>query len=79
MKRVFSLLLVAAAFTACGNDGDGTKDPIDSTEQRKDTLIENIDSTAQAKKDSIEQWEKSMKEKVDSMTDKRIDSLKNKQ
>jgi len=79
MKKLIVLLFVTGVLTSCDNSGSGNQDPIDSTEQRKDTLVANIDSTAQAKKDSIERWEKEMKEKVDSVTDKRIDSLKKKQ
>jgi hypothetical protein len=76
MKRVLCFSLLLATLAACDNAGSNSKDPADSIESRKDTLMENVDSTAQAKRDSIARWEEEQKKKIDSTADKRIDSAK---
>ena len=53
MKKILFALLVAASITACNNEAGTTGDAVDSLEERKDTLLENVDSTTEAKIDSL--------------------------
>jgi gas vesicle protein len=77
MKKVLSgLFLFTTLLTACNNEAENN-DPVDSLEARKDSLVQNVDSTADAKRDSISAWEERQKEKFDSTLQKRIDSTKN--
>jgi hypothetical protein len=76
MKKLFILIFAGATLGACNNNSE-VKPVIDSIEQRKDTLLENIDSTKKAIIDSVEDWGKRQAEKVDSATKARKDSVKN--
>jgi uncharacterized protein YcfL len=76
MKKGMLMILTLALLTACNNGGEGEKNPIDSIEQRKDTLLKNIDSTTAAKTDSLEARKEALKETIDSSFEARKDSLK---
>lgn len=76
MRKIATLLLAAAFFASCGNNAENTKDPVDSMEQRKDSLIDKVDSSINAKIDSLEERKDELKNKFDSTIDKRIDSAK---
>lgn len=76
MKKFIAMFLVLGALTACNNSGDNGKDAIDSLEERKDTLMENVDSTAEAKIDSIKDRTENLKDKFDSSIEAKKDSIK---
>lgn len=71
MKKFLIILVTAAAFTACNNDAG-------STEDKKDSIENKIDSTAGAKKDSVENRADSIKNKIDSTAGAKKDSVKKK-
>jgi hypothetical protein len=76
MKRIFSLILAAGLMASCNDSGDKTQDPVDSLENRKDTLDKMIDSSYDAKIDSLEQRKDMLKDKADSSIDARRDSIR---
>lgn len=76
MKKMIFAFLLTGLLAACNNEGGTTADPVDSLEERKDTLLENVDSTADAKIDSIQDRAEDLKQKFDSTYDQKIDSLK---
>ncbi len=57
------ILTVAIAFTACNNDGAGDADV-------KDSVLEQIDSTGDARVDSIKNATDSIENKVESTFEK---------
>jgi hypothetical protein len=67
MKKLFIVLAVAGALTACNNSADNTaekKDSIDSvTSERK----EAIDSTADQRKEAVDSTAEQKKETLDKM------------
>jgi predicted small secreted protein len=71
MKKFLIILVTAAAFTACNNDAG-------SAEDKKDSTVNTIDSTAGAKKDSVENRADSIKNKIDSTAGAKKDSVKKK-
>lgn len=75
MKKILSSLLFIGTLAACNNNAGSAEDKVDSLNERKDTLTENVDSTAKAKIDSVKQWEKEQKEKFDSSIEAKKDSV----
>lgn len=63
MKKILSILALAVVFTACGNSGT-------STEEVKDSVMETIDSTADARVDSIQETTDSVKQRLDNTFEK---------
>jgi peptidoglycan hydrolase CwlO-like protein len=63
MKKLFLLFVIAASLVACNNDGA-------STENIEDSVLENIDSTGDARVDSVQQATDSLENKVESTFDK---------
>ena len=79
MKKLFLICLTAAFFTACNNSSESAVDEkIDSLDERKDTLLHNVDSSINAKIDSLKERKEELKDKFDSTIDKKKDSLKKK-
>jgi hypothetical protein len=79
MKKFFLICLTACFLTACNNSTDDkTGDTIDSLKDRKDTLLDNVDSSINSKIDSLEKRKDELKDKFDSTIDKKIDSVKGK-
>jgi hypothetical protein len=75
MKKILSSLLLIGALAACNNNAGTAEDKVDSLNERKDTLLEKVDSTADARIDSLKDWKKEQKEKFDSSIDARKDSI----
>ena len=71
MKKIFLALLIAGSFVAC-NDNAST------TEDKKDSVVNKIDSAADAKKDVIDSSAEAKKDKVDSTAKMAKDSVKGK-
>jgi hypothetical protein len=78
MRKTLLLFSLFGTLMACNNSSENTDDKVDSIENRKDTLMENVDSVEKAKVDSIKQWKENQEEKIDSATEARKDSLKGK-
>lgn len=77
MKRLFLVLAVAGALTACSNSSNtaaAKKDSLDSTASEKKEMVDSttsavkdkMDSTADVKKNKIDSATKAKKEKIDS-------------
>lgn len=66
MKKLL-LVLAIGAFAACNN---GT-----STSETKDSAVETIDSTADAKIDSLQNRADSLSNKIDSTADAKADAI----
>lgn len=64
MKRIFVIVALAGALTACNNSA-GT------TDEKKDS----IDSMASEKKEMVDSAAEQQKEKIDSSADKKKDAL----
>jgi len=79
MKKALALILILGSLTACNNEAGNTGDKVDSLEERKDTLLDRIDSTKDAKIDSIENKSDQLKDKYDSTIEAKKDSVKGKQ
>jgi peptidoglycan hydrolase CwlO-like protein len=84
MKKFLILVAIAGSLSACNNSStsgsgtDSTDKKLDSLEERKDTLVNNVDSTTDAKIDSLKDKAKNLKEKFDSSFKERKDSIKGK-
>jgi uncharacterized coiled-coil DUF342 family protein len=78
MKKVLASLLVFGSLAACNNESKSVENKVDSLNERKDTLLENVDSTKNAKIDSINDRSKELKEKFDSSIEAKKDSVKSK-
>ncbi|HEX2608775.1 MAG TPA: hypothetical protein VHK91_15435 [Flavisolibacter sp.] len=78
MKKIFASLFLMSALAACNNESGTTENKVDSLEQRKDTLLDKIDSTKDAKIDSIEKRSDDLKDKFDSTIEAKKDSVKGK-
>lgn len=63
MKKILSIVALAAIFTACGNNGD-------STESVQDSVLENIDSVADERVDSIQETTDSVKNRLEDTFEK---------
>ena len=63
MKKIFSVLLISAAISACNNNGN-------SSDSVKDSVLEKIDSVGDAKVDSVKEAVDSVKEKVENTFEK---------
>lgn len=78
MKKLLAFLLITGVLAACNNESKGVETKVDSLNQRKDTLLDHVDSTASAKIDSIKDRSKELKEKFDSSIEAKKDSIKGK-
>lgn len=63
MKKIMSILALAAIFTACGNSGD-------TAESVQDSVMETIDSVADERVDSIQETTDSVKNRLEDTFDK---------
>jgi predicted small secreted protein len=63
MKKLLVVLFASAILTACNNDGEGSSDV-------KDSVLEKIDSSADAKIDSLRDSTERLKEKVEETFEK---------
>ena len=63
MKKILSILLVPGVLVACNNNGSGS-------ESIKDSILEKIDSTGDAKIDSVKEAIDSTKERVENNFEK---------
>lgn len=79
MKKILASLLILGSLAACNNEAGTTENKVDSLNERKDTLLEKVDSTADAKIDSIKNRKEELKEKFDSSIEAKKDSVKGKQ
>lgn len=77
MKKLFIVLAVAGAFTACNNSAnttDNAKDSLDSVAKERKEMVDSttkattnaLDSSANARKDMIDSTTKAKKEVLDS-------------
>ena len=73
MKKILLALVIACSFVAC-DDSKTTS----TTENKKDSVENKIDSTADAKKDKIDSTADAKKDKVDSTAKMAKDSLNHK-
>jgi|GEM_PF-1841399 len=78
MKKALALFVILGFLTACNNEAGNAGDKVDSLEQRKDTLLDRVDSTKEAKIDSIENKTEQLKDKFDSTIEAKKDSVKGK-
>jgi hypothetical protein len=76
MKHLLIVLAIAGALTSCNSGSETEKDPVDSLEQRKDTLVKKADSTFDAKIDSLKQRKEELKDRFDSSIEAKKDSVK---
>jgi hypothetical protein len=76
MKKFFVPVALVVSLAACQSGPDTTENAADSLDKRKDTLIEKVDSTADAKIDSIKERSKDLKQNFDSSIEAKKDSLK---
>ena len=76
MKKIIVSLSLIGTLAACNNNAGTAEDKVDSLNERKDTLLEKVDSTADAKIDSLKEWKKEQTEKFDSSIEARKDSVK---
>jgi len=63
MKKLWVLLVIAGLVSACNNSGDGADD-------KKDSVLDVIDSSTGAKVDSIEETADSVKKMVEGTFEK---------
>lgn len=63
MKKIFFLGLIAASLAACNNESGSTTDV-------KDSILENIDSTENARIDSLKQATDSIQNKTEATFEK---------
>ena len=63
MKKVFLSIAIVASFAACNNDGT-------STDNVKDSVLENIDSTGDARVDSLKEATDSIENRVEESFEK---------
>lgn len=73
MKKLFIVLAVAGALTACNNSADTTAEKKDSIDSVAGERKEAIDSTAEQKKDVVDSTAEQKKEALD-----KLDSLNKK-
>jgi hypothetical protein len=78
MKKILASLFLFAFLAACNNAGKN-ENKVDSLNERKDTLLNKVDSTKNAKIDSIKNRSEELKDKFDSSIDAKKDSVKGKQ
>lgn len=79
MKKILFVFVAAASLAACNNSAEGpVENKLDSLDERKDTLIKQVDSSFEKKIDSLEQRKEELKDKFDSSIDAKKDSLKGK-
>jgi hypothetical protein len=63
MKKILSILWILGVLVACNSSGSGS-------ESVKDSILENIDSTGDAKIDSVKEAIDSTKERVENKFEK---------
>ena len=63
MKKYLSIIIIVSALIGCNNDGT-------SSETVKDSVLEQVDSTGEAKVDSIENATDSAKERIENTFEK---------
>ena len=63
MKKILGILLISGGLVACNNSGS-------SSESVKDSVLEKIDSTGDAKVDSVKEANDSLKQKVENTFEK---------
>jgi hypothetical protein len=63
MKKVFIILIACVSLSACNNDSSSTTDV-------KDSVMEKIDSTGDARVDSVKEATDSLQNKVDATFEK---------
>lgn len=63
MKKLFIILIASVFLGACNNDGASTTDV-------KDSVLENIDSTGDARVDSVQKATDSLENKVEATFEK---------
>ena len=63
MKKYLSIIIIVSALVACNNAGT-------SSENVKDSVLENVDSVGEAKVDSIENATDSAKERIENTFEK---------
>lgn len=77
MKNALIAVLFAGVLASCNNSSnDATDQKIDSLNERKDTLIENVDSSMNQKIDSLKEKKEELKDRFDSSIDAKKDSIK---
>jgi hypothetical protein len=76
MKKVLASLFILGFLAACNNEAGNAGDKVDSLNERKDTLLQNVDSTKDAKIDSIKNKSEELKDKFDSSIEAKKDSIK---
>ena len=69
------LLGIAGLMSACNNEGRN-EEVLDSLKERKDTLMELVDSSFESKIDSLKEKKDELEEKFDSTLDAKKDSIK---
>jgi hypothetical protein len=78
MKKAVLIAMTAVMFACNNSANDKTDQAIDSLNDRKDTLLNNVDSSFDAKIDSLKDKKEELKDKFDSTIDAKKDSLKQK-
>lgn len=77
MKKTLLIVLFAGALVSCNNTSNDTTDQkIDSLNERKDTLMENVDSSINQKIDSLKEKKEELKDRFDSSIEAKKDSVK---
>jgi hypothetical protein len=76
MKKFLASLLILGALAACNNEAGNAGNKVDSLNERKDSLLENVDSTKDAKIDSLNNRSEELKDKFDSSIEVKKDSIK---
>ena len=76
MKKMIVSLLILGSLAACNNESGTSGDKVDSLNERKDTLLEKVDSTTEARVDSLKKNAEEKKEKFDSSIEAKKDSVK---
>jgi peptidoglycan hydrolase CwlO-like protein len=77
MKKALIAVLFTGVFASCNNTSNDTTDQkIDSLNERKDTLIENVDSSINQKIDSLKEKKEELKDRFDSSIEAKKDSVK---
>lgn len=78
MKKTVALILITLMVTACNNANEAESEEVDSLQERKNELLETIDSSYSEKIDSLKEKRADLKKTFDSAYSKAIDSVKKK-
>ncbi|HEU4469586.1 MAG TPA: hypothetical protein VFR58_00760 [Flavisolibacter sp.] len=77
MKKTILVFFGAVLLLSCNNSSENpVEDKLDSLEARKDTLLDNIDSTTEAQTELLKERREKLKDKFDSSIEAKKDSLK---